>query len=29
VMGERFWNGLGILATIAAGGFAVIWGLTH
>jgi hypothetical protein len=29
VMGERFWNGLGILATVAAGAFAIVWGLTH
>jgi hypothetical protein len=29
VMGERFWNGIGILATLAAGVFAIVWGLTH
>jgi hypothetical protein len=29
VMGERFWYGLGILASIAAGVFAMTWMSTH
>lgn len=29
MMGERFWNGIGILATVGAGVFAIAWGLTH
>jgi len=28
-MGERFWYGLGILASIASGVFAVTWMTTH
>ncbi|MFF7946996.1 hypothetical protein [Streptomyces griseorubiginosus] len=28
-MGERFWYGLGILASVASGVFAVVWMTTH
>jgi len=28
-MGEQFWYGLGIVASIAAGVFAVVWMTTH
>jgi len=28
-MGDRFWHGLGILASLASGVFAVAWMLTH
>ena len=28
-MGERFWNGIGIIACIAAGVFAVTWMSLH
>lgn len=29
MMGERFWYGLGILASIASGIFAITWMTTH
>lgn len=29
MMGEQFWYGLGILASVASGVFAVVWMTTH
>jgi len=28
-MGEQFWYGIGIVASIASGVFAVVWMTTH